>query len=98
MDVVRVAVDGGHHRAGDAAGDAAVVEAPVLPGISRAASFSRRLASRLALTRFCRLCRDLAIGRIGHEPGAAVRSIVVLEPVHRAGRARELAERRTALD
>ena len=99
MDVIRVAVDGRHHRAGDAARDAAVVEAAVFPRVGRAASLSRRLRARLraaALPRSAAApCRPA--GSVTSH-GAAVGGVVVLEPVHRARRARKLAQPRSALD
>ena len=98
LNLVRVAVDGGHHRAGDAASDAAVVQAAVLPRVGRPATLARRLSRGRPLLRLGRLRRHLAVRWIDDQPRAAVGRVVVLEPVHRARRARELAQRRRALD
>ncbi len=98
VDVVRVAVDRRHHRAGHAARDAPVVEAPVLPRVRRAPALACGRAGGRTLLGLGRLRRHLPVRRIGHQPGAAVHRVVVLEPVHRAGGAGKLAQRRRPLD
>ena len=90
-DAVGVAVDGRHHRAGQAARDAAVVEAAVFPRVGLTAALARLGARGRAGPRLRRERRDAAVGRIDHEPGAAVVRLDVLEPVQRAAQLPALA-------
>ena len=48
VNLVRVAVDGRHHRAGHAARDAAIVEAAVLPRVGRPAALRAACCARAA--------------------------------------------------
>src|SRR4029077_17397300 len=66
--------------------------------VRRPSTLARVLERGRTLLCFLGQRRHAAVGRIRREPCAAVRCEVILEPVHRARRARELAERRVALD
>src|SRR5439155_25168447 len=84
-DLIRVAVDRRHHRAGYAARDAAVVEVAILEGISRAAAaVAARGGNRGdALLAFARHDRDVAVRRIDDQPRLAAPAKIesVLPPV-----------------
>src|SRR5262245_54484703 len=91
--VVGIAVDRRHHRSGQAARDAAIVEAAIRVRIgaltNRAATAcaggSSPPPAAEALLRGRRLGRNQTVGWIAHHPGAAVLRAVVLVPVDRSG-------------
>src|SRR5262245_61969042 len=98
LNLIRVAVDGRHHRARHSTRDTAIVEAAVLPRICGPSTLPRGGTVRRAFPPLVSDRRHLALRWIAHQPRAAVRREVILEPVHRAGRAGKLAEPRCALD
>jgi hypothetical protein len=71
-DFVSIAVDGRHHRAGDPARDAAVVQASIFGRIRRTTGGAFPGAGGVALLGFSGRRRNLAVGRVRHKPGAAV--------------------------
>src|SRR5688572_7865294 len=88
-DVVAVAVDRRHHRAGQAPCDAADVERQILWAIERTGVVAIATAAcgtdgRRALLRLVRGRRDLSVFGIGDHPRAAVRRVVVLVPMRGA--------------
>src|SRR5688572_822911 len=89
-DLVRVAVDGRHHRARDAAGDAPHVERQILravegTGVIAVAAAARRADGGRALLRLVGRRRHLVVGRVLDHPGPAVGGVVILVPVLRTG-------------
>ncbi len=83
-DLIGVAVDDRHHRTGQTAGNAAVVETAVHVRIRRSPSAARAGPLRGpvgdALLSFRRLCRDPAVGRIDNARRPAAR-LPAIEPV-----------------
>src|SRR5262245_56859431 len=81
-DRVRAAIDRRHHRPGQAARDAAIVEAAIFRTISRATAASLACFLSRGRTLLCvwRCRRNTAVRRIDDEPGAAAASVQVLPP------------------
>src|SRR4029453_12468966 len=82
-NLVRIAVNGGHHRTRQTTRDASIIQAPVFPGIRRTTSViaSCRSTRRCALRGLRRKRRNLAIGWIDDQPSlAALRHIQIRLP------------------
>jgi hypothetical protein len=102
-DAVGVAVDGGHHRAGQPARDAAVVETAVGVRVGRSASagFSRCRPRRLSRLPFGSDRRDTSVDRIDDEPRHAAFGVVMAvepDPARAADLAGELLLAGAVLD
>src|SRR5215510_259874 len=70
-NLIRIAIDGRHHRTWQPSSYAPIIQTPVFVGVSGTAHAiaARRSTCRRALCGFGRQRRNLAVGRIDDEPG-----------------------------